>query len=84
MSEISFSSDQKAVLVKAIQAWFAEELDQEIGSFPAEFLMDFFTDKIGAYYYNQGLQDAQQIFSERIEHIGEAIYELEQPLELER
>lgn len=84
MSEISFSNEQKAELVTAIQRWFADELDQEIGSFPAEFLLDFFTAKAGAYYYNQGLQDARQIFADRIEHIGEAIYELEQPLELGR
>lgn len=84
MSEISFSSEQKAALVKAIQAYFTDELDQDIGRFPAEFLLDFFTNKVGAYYYNQGLQDARQIFDARIDDIGEAIYELERPLELER
>lgn len=79
MSKITFSAEQKAAIVEKIQAYFTEELDQDIGSFPAEFLLDFFTAEIGAYYYNQGLQDAQVIFNDRLETIGDAIYELEQP-----
>ena len=56
---------------------FENELSQEIGQFDAEFLLAFFADEIGGYFYNKGLRDAQDIFKERVESITDAIYELE-------
>jgi len=47
MAEISFSKEEKAELVKQIQGYFRDELDQDIGQFPATFLLDFFTESIG-------------------------------------
>ena len=60
-----------------IQAWFDQELDQEIGQFDAEFLLDFFSEQVGKFYYNRGLYDAQAILDDRMDIITEAIAELE-------
>ena len=81
MSEIKFSKEEKAVLVGKIQVYFREELDQKIGQFDAEFLLDFFSAEVGAYYYNRGLYDAQSVLEERLETITEAILEIEKPTE---
>jgi uncharacterized protein (DUF2164 family) len=56
-----------------------EELDQEVGQFDAGFLLDFFAEEIGAYFYNRGLYDAQGILASRMENIAEAIFEIEKP-----
>ena len=77
MSEIEFSKEEKEIIVKRIQGYFREELDQEIGQFDAQFLLDFFATEIGSYFYNRGLYDAQAILERRAEDIVEAIYELE-------
>jgi len=77
MSKIQFSKQQTESVVAKIQAYFEKELDQDIGQFEAEFLLDFFSDKIGAYYYNQGLADAQSVIQERVESISDALYEIE-------
>ena len=69
------------MLVKKIQLYFDEELNQEIGQFPAEFLLGFFTKEIGPYFYNRGLFDAQAVLQKRMDSIGEAIDELEVPLD---
>lgn len=61
--------------------YFDEELDQKLGQFDAEFLLDFFTRSIGPYYYNRGIFDAQAVLENRIENVVEAIYELEKPVD---
>lgn len=62
-----------------IQRYFEDELDQDIGQFEAEFLLDFFAKEIGPQFYNQGLQDAQAVLSSRIDDIQDAIAEIEKP-----
>ena len=84
MSDIKFSKEEKEVIVRKIQLYFREELDKEIGSFDAEFLLDFFSEEVGAYYYNRGLIDAQAVLDKKVEDISEAFYELEKPTEFAR
>jgi uncharacterized protein (DUF2164 family) len=79
MSDIMFSREEKEQIVKKFETYFSTELDQEIGNFEAEFLIDFFADEIGAYFYNRGLNDAQTLFSEKVEELGYTIQELEKP-----
>jgi len=50
MSEIKFSANDKERIVTKIKAYFSAELDQDIGGFEAEFLMDFFAKEIGPYF----------------------------------
>ena len=84
MQAIQFSSQEKELLVNKIQQYFATELEQDIGQFDAEFLLDFFSKEVGGYYYNRGLFDAQNIISGTLnnmtETVNEAISEIEQPV----
>ena len=84
MSKIEFSKNEKEVIVRKAKLYFSEELDQEIGRFEAEFLLDFFSEEIGSYYYNRGLYDALSVIESRLESINEAIYEIEKPTEFSR
>ncbi len=81
---IEFSKEEKAIIVRKIQMYFKEELQQEIGSFDAQFLLDFFADEVGNYFYNRGLYDAQTILEQRLESFSEAIFELEKPTDFSR
>ncbi|GGA08182.1 DUF2164 domain-containing protein [Dyella caseinilytica] len=81
---ITFSSAEKEVIVKKIKLYFSEELHQQIGSFDAEFLLDFFAKEMGAYFYNRGLYDAQAAISQKIDDLHDAIYQLERPTEFQR
>lgn len=84
MSTIEFSKDEKAIIVRKIQMYFKEEFNQDIGGFDAQFLLDFFAEEMGAYFYNCGLYDAQSILEKRLETISEAIYELEKATDFRR
>ena len=81
---IKFSKDETEILTRKIQLYFNEELDQDIGQFPAQFLLEFFTEEVGPYFYNRGLTDAQAVLEARVESISEALYELEKPTEFTR
>ena len=81
MSEIiKLSADSKADIVKKIKLYFQEELRQDIGQFDAEFLLDFFSQEVGAYYYNQGILDARAVLQTKLETIDDALYEIERPV----
>ena len=84
MSTIELKRTDKDVIVKRLKQYFEDELDQQIGQFDAEFLLDFFTEEVGAFFYNQGLYDAQQVIYERVEMIKESLYDIEQPTKLRR
>jgi uncharacterized protein (DUF2164 family) len=79
MSAIRFSKEERDAICRRIQLYFQEELEQEIGQFDAGFLLDFFAEEIGPYFYNRGLYDAQALLESRMEQVAEAIYELEKP-----
>ncbi|MEJ2044695.1 MAG: DUF2164 domain-containing protein [Reinekea sp.] len=84
MSELKLNKEQKAEVVTKIQFYFEQELDQKIGQFDAEFLLDFFAEEVGVYFYNQGLYDAQTVVDERVETIRDALYEIEKPTRFRR
>ena len=79
MAEITFTREEREILCRKIQMYLREELGQEVGQFDAGFLLDFFAEEIGTFFYNRGLYDAQAILETRLENIAEAIYELEKP-----
>jgi len=84
MSEIKFTKEEIEIITQKIQLYFSEELEQEIGQFDAQFLLDFISQEIGPYFYNRGLYDAQAILEDKLESIIEAIYEIEKITEFRK
>ncbi|SMQ59312.1 Uncharacterized conserved protein, DUF2164 family [Devosia lucknowensis] len=79
MKPITFSRDETKAIVGDIQDYFREELDQSIGAIPAEMLMQFFAEKMGAYFYNRGLYDAQALVRKKLDDVSDEIFGLERP-----
>ena len=84
MERIKFSKEEKEIITRKIQMYFNDELDQKIGQFDTEFLLDFFSEEIGSYFYNRGLIDAQAVLDNKLEDISTTLYELEKPTEFSR
>jgi uncharacterized protein (DUF2164 family) len=80
MAEIIIDVTAKAEIIVKLKNYFDTELNQELGSFEAEFLLDFFTKSVGPYYYNQGLFDGLKAMESKIEEFSDIIYQLEQPV----
>ena len=79
-SPITFSKEEKALIVPKIKMYLKDELDQDIGNFDAEFLLDFFSEEVGAYFYNRGLRDALDTLDSGVDELKESIYVLEKPI----
>jgi uncharacterized protein (DUF2164 family) len=77
LAEIKLDDSVKVEVVAKLQKYFQDELQQEIGSFDAEFMLDFFSKAVGGFYYNQGLADALKNFESKMEDVGELTYQLE-------
>ena len=77
MSVVEFSKEEKALINQKLQRYVATELGFEMGSFDAEFLLDFVSKELGCYFYNRGLYDAQTVVNARFEEMAEAIVVLE-------
>lgn len=80
MDKIEFTKDEKSLMVKKVQLYFSEELDQDIGGFDAEFLIDFFAEEMGAFFYNRGLYDAETAINEKVSEIADLLVQLEKPV----
>jgi uncharacterized protein (DUF2164 family) len=77
MSSIQFDKQQKEILISKLQNYMQTEFEFELGQFDGEFLLDFISEHIGAFYYNQGLADAQQLLESKLDTLTEGFYELE-------
>ncbi len=84
MAKIEFSKGEKELITRKIQLYFQKELDQDLGQFDAEFLLDFFTEEVGSYFYNRGIRDAQAVIEAKVADINDALYEIEKPTEFVR
>ncbi|ATC23744.1 DUF2164 domain-containing protein [Caulobacter vibrioides] len=80
MPKITFDKDTRARLVGGLSDYLRTELDLEVKGFDAEFLLDFISERLGPYYYNQGLHDAAALYREKLEAITEAVWDIEQPV----
>lgn len=79
-NSIHFDKEEKQQLIPKIKHYFKEELDQDLGNFDAEFLLDFFSEEVGGYFYNRGIRDALSVLDERVEEVKDAMYLLEKPV----
>jgi uncharacterized protein (DUF2164 family) len=77
LAEIKLDDSVKVEVVAKLQKYFQDELQQEIGSFDAEFMLDFFSKEVGGFYYNQGLADVLKNFESKMQDVGELICQLE-------
>ncbi len=84
MSKIVFSKQEKEVIAARIKLYFRDKLDQEIGQFDAEFLLDFFAEEIGPYFYNHALEDAKEIFLNQMSLVDDALFDIQKPTKFVR
>lgn len=80
MGKIEFSKEEKEIMTQKVKKYFQDELNDNIGSFDAEFLIDFFAEEMGGFFYNRGLYDAETMISEKVSEISDQLLQLEKPV----
>lgn len=81
MPEITLEKTLKEELIVKIQCYMEEELEKSLGSFEAEFLLDFFAVQMGPHFYNQALADVLKGFDQTVEAFTETVYGLEKDID---
>jgi len=76
---IELDARQKNIIVDKIKTYFDQELQQDIGQFDAEFLLDFFATEVGVFFYNKGIEDAKEVIEDQFQSIDMALMDIEQP-----
>ena len=76
---IELDTRQKSIIVDKLKTYFDQELQQDIGQFDAEFLLDFFAKEVGVFFYNKGIEDAKEVIDDQFQSIDMALMEIEQP-----
>ena len=64
-------------LPDAVQAFFRDERDEEIGSLQASFLLDAVIVAVGPSVYNQALRDAQAFLQTAVADLDVTLHEPE-------
>jgi len=80
MSKLELAKEARDAAAQALSRYLKDELDLEVKGFDAVFLLDFITEQLGPYFYNQALSDAQALLAKKLEDMGEAMYQLEKPV----
>jgi uncharacterized protein (DUF2164 family) len=78
---LTLAKPDKDAIVDQLQAFVDKEFGLALGQFEAGDLLNFFADEVGPFFYNQGLRDAQAVVRKRVDDIGEAIENLEKPVD---
>ncbi|WLR52168.1 DUF2164 domain-containing protein [Bacillus tianshenii] len=69
--DYNLSTETKEELQRSIKNYFYEERNEEIGDLAATLFLDFIMQEIAPTFYNQGVTDAQQYISNKLEDIFE-------------
>ena len=75
---IKFSEQRRNDLVKAVQSYFRDQHDDDIGELKASLILDFFVERLGPQAYNQAIRDAHGFFTEKLADLEGDFYEPEE------
>lgn len=80
MSRIELDKQAREAASRLLLRHLKDEHDVELTPFDALALVDFVSQSLGPYFYNQGVADAQAVVQKRADAIADALYDLEKPL----
>ncbi len=68
-SELELSKIAKEQIAFSIQNYLYSEFDVEISGLQATLFESFITEKLGSYYYNQGVTDSMRVMKEKTDDL---------------
>lgn len=70
-NKIMISKEKKEKMINAIIDFFAKERDEELGYLAATLILDFFIEKLGSEFYNQGVYDSYKKMNQMVDDLLE-------------
>ncbi|MGD8289602.1 MAG: DUF2164 domain-containing protein [Gemmatimonadota bacterium] len=74
---VELDESRRDHLIKKLRGFFLEEFDEDLSSFRAEGILDFFVESMGPSIYNQGVEDARVYMGKKLEDLDAEIHEPE-------
>lgn len=71
---IDLSKERKQDLLKILLAFYSEEFDEELSSYRAQRILDFFIKALGPPLYNQAIADARAFMSKKLDDLDAEFY----------
>ena len=71
---VKLSDQRRADLIQAIQRYFREHFNEDIGELKASLLLDFCLREIGPSIYNRAIADAQMHLQEKVTDLDGACF----------
>ncbi len=68
---------RRAQLVRGLQGFYLQELDEELSAFRAEQIVDHMLGAMGPAIYNQGVQDARGFVQRKLDELDFEVHEPE-------
>jgi uncharacterized protein (DUF2164 family) len=72
--KIELSRQARTDAVASIQRYFLENMPEELGTLPADLLLNFFMEEIGPLLYNRAVADAQARMQLRVADLSGELY----------
>lgn len=80
VSRIELEKQARETTARLLLRHLKDEHDIDLAPFDGVALIDFLSETLGPYFYNQGVNDAQLVVRKRADDVVDALYELEKPL----
>lgn len=68
-AQFELTDEQKEQAIQAIQQFFYEQRDEDIGELAALLVLDFISEHFGPYFYNLGLADAKGYMEDKLQDL---------------
>jgi len=75
---IKLSEERRSMLIGAIQGFFRDQLDDDVGELKAGLVLDFFVKQLGPPVYNQAIRDAHGFMQDKLVDLEGEFYEPEE------
>ena len=76
---IELAGERRERMVRSVQKFFEDRLDQALSEFQAELLIEFFVKELGAPVYNQAIRDAHAWVEEKLTDLEGEFFEPDEP-----
>jgi uncharacterized protein (DUF2164 family) len=76
---IQLTDERRERMLRSINKFLEEKLDQPIGDLAAERLLEFLVKELGAPVYNQAIQDARKFLQDKLDDLEGEFYEPDEP-----
>ena len=72
--KINLDEDRKKAILAKLGVFYAKDFDEDLSSFRAEQLLDFFVKTLGPPIYNQAVSDARAFILAKLEDLDVEFY----------